>query len=227
MKRSEINQILADALAFFESHRFALPPFAHWTPAEWKTKGHEADEIRENMLGWDLTDFGSGDFARLGLTLFTLRNGNVKKPENPKTYCEKIMIVREDQITPMHFHWGKAEDIINRGGGNLLVELYNADEKEGLAQTDVVVSLDGVERRLKAGSVVRLTPGESITLTPYLYHRFWGEKGRGRVLVGEVSTVNDDTRDNRFLEPLGRFPAIEEDEAPLRLLCSEYPPAAN
>ena len=33
--------------------------------------------------------------------------------------------------------------------------------------------------------------------------------------------------DNRFLNPLGRFPTIEEDEAPYRLLCNEYPPAKD
>ena len=31
--------------------------------------------------------------------------------------------------------------------------------------------------------------------------------------------------DNRFNPPVGRFPKIEEDEAPYRLLCNEYPKA--
>ena len=47
------------------------------------------------------------------------------------------------------------------------------------------------------------------------------------MLVGEVSSVNDDNADNRFLHTLPRFPSIDEDEPPLRLLCTEYPPAAN
>jgi D-lyxose ketol-isomerase len=52
------------------------------------------------------------------------------------------------------------------------------------------------------------------------------EEGTGPVLLGEVSQCNDDNTDNRF-NPLlnGRFPAIEEDEAPYRLLCNEYPEA--
>ena len=37
--------------------------------------------------------------------------------------------------------------------------------------------------------------------------------------------VNDDNTDNRFLEGMGRFSAVEEDEAPLYLLCNEYPHA--
>ncbi len=45
------------------------------------------------------------------------------------------------------------------------------------------------------------------------------------MLLGEVSQCNDDNSDNRFNPPVGRFPAIEEDEAPYRLLCSEYPEA--
>lgn len=226
MRRSEINRIIRDALAFFDQHHFRLPPFAHWTPDEWKRKGPEADEIRRNMLGWDLTDFGTGDFEHVGLTLFTLRNGRPGAVADPKPYAEKVMVVREGQVTPMHFHWQKMEDIIVREGGNLMVELFNATPGEQLdRQSPVTVSSDGVRRTVPAGTVVRLTPGESITLTPRLYHRFWGEAGKGKVLVGEVSSVNDDTTDNRFLEPLGRFPAIEEDEPPFRLLCSEYPPA--
>jgi D-lyxose ketol-isomerase len=83
------------------------------------------------------------------------------------------------------------------------------------------VSTDGVVRTVSAGGQVRLLPGESITLTPRLYHTFWGEGSR--VLVGEVSVVNDDHTDNRFLKPVGRFPQIVEDEPPLHLLTVDYP----
>ena len=55
----------------------------------------------------------------------------------------------------------------------------------------------------------------------------WAEKGYGPCLIGEVSMVNDDTNDNRFYEPQGRFPTIEEDEPPLYLLCHEYPAARD
>lgn len=224
MKRSDINHIISETQAFFDKHQVCLPPFAHWTPEEWKAKGPEADEIRRNMLGWDLTDFATGDFDSVGLTLFTIRNGNPAHDQKP--YAEKIMAVREGQVTPMHFHWSKMEDIINRGGGNLVIQLYNATADEKLDEkTPITVSTDGVERTVEPGGIVTLEPGESITLTQRLYHKFWGEEGKGWVLVGEVSAVNDDNSDNRFLDPLGRFPAIEEDEAPARLLCSEYPEA--
>ena len=117
------------------------------------------------------------------------------------------------------------EDIINRGGGNLMVKLYNHDENEQLADTDVTAYVDGRAYTVKAGSVICLTPGESITLPVGQYHCFWGEKGKGKVLVGEVSKVNDDTVDNRFLEKTGRFPEIDEDEMPLYLMGNEYPAA--
>lgn len=228
MKRSEVNRRIRDAIEFFHQHQFVLPPFAYWTPDQWRTKGVEADAIRRNGLGWDLTDFGSGDFDRIGLLLFTLRNGSQSDPDQDKPYAEKIMVVQEEQVTPMHFHWSKVEDIINRGGGRLQIELYNATDNEELdRERPVVVYMDGVRYTFPPGHVVTLSPGESITLTRRLYHKFWGEKGFGRVLVGEVSSVNDDNSDNRFLEPAGRFPAVEEDEPVAYLLCTEYPSAQH
>ncbi|NJN80831.1 MAG: D-lyxose/D-mannose family sugar isomerase [Caldilineaceae bacterium] len=222
MKRSEINQILREADSFIRSQGFFLPPFAYWSQAEWRAQGDAAQEIVEKGLGWDITDFGSGDFARVGLFLFTLRNGDIAalKQGKGKLYAEKLLIVDVGQVTPMHFHWLKTEDIINRGGGALVVKLANSDEREGLAAGDVRVRLDGVERIVPAGGTVTLQPGESITLEPYCYHEFWGEGAR--VLVGEVSTVNDDASDNRFLDGVGRFPTIDEDEEPLYLLVGDY-----
>ena len=227
MKRSEINKIMRDTVSFINELGFKLPPFAFWGPDEWATKGNEYDEIRDNMLGWDITDFGSGDFYKRGLLMFTLRNGNYQMPEKYiKPYAEKLLITQEEQVTPFHFHWNKMEDIINRGGGNLLVQVYNSSEDGSeFLQTPVNISIDGRNFQVEAGSILRLTPGESITLPPRQYHKFWGEKGYGSVLLGEVSKVNDDVNDNRFYESVSRFPGVEEDEKPLYLLCSEYPPA--
>lgn len=225
MNRSEINRRIESAKEFFAKHSFRLPPFAFWTPHEWAAKGREAEEIRANKLGWDLTDFGNGNFMKVGLLLFTIRNGNQKDPKNVKNYAEKIMIVEERQVTPFHFHWQKTEDIINRGGGNLAVELYNSDAQDNYTQEPIRVKCDGVERTVAPGGKVVLHPGESITLTPRLYHQFYGEEKAGRVLVGEVSSVNDDATDNRFKDPVGRFPKIEEDEKAVHLLCNEYPVA--
>lgn len=223
MKRSEINAVIKHAKEFCREMNFMLPPFVYWTAEDWAAKGAECAEIADNQLGWDITDFGSGDFYNVGLMLITLRNGNITDDRYKKTYAEKIMIVREGQVTPMHYHYQKYEDIINRGGGTLVIKLYNSTEDDGLDDAPVTVSIDGVQRTLPAGSIVRLEPGESICMHTGLYHSFWGEPGNGAVLVGEVSRVNDDHNDNHFLEPTGRFPEIEEDEAPLHLLSTEYP----
>ncbi len=67
MKRSEINQIMKNARAFMEEKQFILPPWANWNLADWKKNRDNAQEIIENMLGWDITDFGSGDFYKQGI----------------------------------------------------------------------------------------------------------------------------------------------------------------
>jgi hypothetical protein len=220
MRRSEINHILRDAKAFMSEKSFVLPPWAYWSLADWKHNLHGTEEIRNNFLGWDITDFGSGDFMTRGLFLFTIRNG--KLGVDLKPYAEKIMIVEEDQETPMHFHWSKMEDIINRGGGNLVIELYNSKSNDTFDSTPVRFKTDGIRRTVEAGGKVILKPGESITLEQGMYHRFYGEAGKGKVLVGEVSAVNDDATDNCFFEEIGRFPVIEEDELPLHLLVGDY-----
>jgi D-lyxose ketol-isomerase len=220
MKRSEINNLIISAEEFFKKMNFHLPPWAYRSPEEWKGQYIYCSEIIDNMLGWDLTDFGFGNFNKCGLILFTIRNGNFGKDKKP--YAEKIMIVEELQETPMHFHWSKMEDIINRGGGNLVIELYNSDGKGLFTRKPVTVSIDGIRRKVEAGGKVVLTPGESICLEQGIYHKFFGESNKGKVLVGEVSAVNDDTSDNRFYQPVGRFPEIIEDEQPVHLLASDY-----
>ncbi len=230
MKRSEINAILREGKAFLQRMNFHLPVWAEWSPEDWVQAGHEYDEIRNAMLGWDITDFGLGDYENRGLLLFTIRNGNLKdayyKKTEIKPYCEKILICGDEQITPTHFHWDKMEDIICRGGGELVIRLWNADEEGEKRDLPVTVMVDGHRFNVPAGEELVLTPGQSITLRQYQYHEFWGRPHPGEeyVLVGEVSKVNDDEKDNRFHDDaIGRFPQIEEDEPALHLLCTEYP----
>ena len=227
MKRSEINAALREMEGMIREYRCFLPDFCHFTPEDWQTKGHEYDEVRDNLLGWDITDYGLGKFDEVGFSLITIRNGNLKmKDTYPKPYAEKLLYLKEGQYSPMHFHWSKMEDIINRGGGTVLIRVYNSLPDEELdKESPVTVHLDGRTVTVPAGSQVKLHPGQSISITPLLYHDFTVEKGTGPVLLGEVSQVNDDANDNRFNPPVGRFPAIEEDEPPYRLLCTEYPQA--
>jgi D-lyxose ketol-isomerase len=222
MKRSEINRYIREAKEFINARGFHLPPFAFWTPEEWQTRGAEYDEIRRSQLGWDLTDFGSGDYEKTGLFLFTLRNGNLKAGSNPKTYAEKLMISLPGQVTPYHYHQAKMEDIINRGGGGeLCIKLYCSKGPHELDETaPVPVAVDGRNFTVSPGTVLRLSPGESITLSRGIFHQFWAQGST--LLLGEVSMVNDDYTDNYFLNAPGRFPDIIEDEPPLHLLVGDY-----
>jgi D-lyxose ketol-isomerase len=224
MKRSEVNEIIRESDKFIRSFGYVMPPFAYWSLEEMKARtATDSKAILQARLGWDITDYGQGKFDELGLFLFTTRNGNQEdlKKGGGMLYAEKIMISREKQLSPMHRHIVKAEDIINRGGGTLVLELFNSNPDGSVDEkTDVEVATDGRIVRQKAGGLLKLQPGESVTLLPGNWHAFWGEGGD--VLIGEVSTVNDDLTDNIFREPIGRFSSIEEDEAPLHLLVSDY-----
>jgi D-lyxose ketol-isomerase len=224
MKRSEIDGYIEAALELCREWRFALPAFAAWTPQAWQARGHEYDEIRDCHLGWDLTDFGSVRFAEIGLIMFTLRNGNAALDRYAKTYSQKLLVVGDRQVTPCHFHFDKMEDIICHTGGDLLVQVYNSDGQGGLARGPVPVRTDGHWQEVPAGTVLRFEPGQSISLPPRQYHKFWAE-GQASLVV-EVASI-DAGADNRFLEDLPRFPAIEEDAPARHLLCTEYPGASE
>jgi D-lyxose ketol-isomerase len=221
MKRSQINEIIHQADVFMKSFGFLLPPFARWSPEKLKQK--QPKGIVDARLGWDITDYGVGKFDEMGLFLFTLRNGSTQDPKNGTgmLYAEKIMISRINQLSPMHRHVTKTEDIINRGGGTLVLELFMSDKEGGIDKNSQVhVPCDGEMRTLSAGELLKLEPGESVTLVPGVWHAFWAENAA--VLIGEVSTVNDDLNDNIFATPIGRFSNIEEDTRPSHLLVSDY-----
>ncbi len=223
MKRSEINNIMARAHDMIRSYGFTLPPFAGWSPDTFRAKKDEARHIIDSRCGWDITDYGAGKFDEMGLFLFTLRNGLLDdlKRGGGMCYAEKLLISRQDQLSPMHTHVLKAEDIINRGGAPLIVELYGSDDSGRFAEDRGGTGwCDGIRRDYGPGEKLCLAPGESVTLRPGDWHAFWGEGGD--VLIGEVSTVNDDETDNVFRDPIGRFSRIEEDEAPTHLLVSDY-----
>ncbi len=221
MKRSEINQIKAEAQSFIKSFGAVLPPFADWSPDQ--MRGSAATGIRERGLGWDITDYGQGKFDELGLFLFTLRNGNIDDLSAGRgmLYAEKLLISRDKQLSPMHRHILKAEDIINRGGGDLVMEIYASDPEGGIDRdSPVIVPSDGCPVTIKPGELLRLKPGQSVTLMPGVWHAFWAEQGD--CLIGEVSTVNDDRTDNVFEDPIPRFATIEEDATPEFLLVADY-----
>ncbi len=223
MKRSTINTIMAQADDLIRHYGFTLPPFASWSPDEFKSRAASARHVIDARCGWDITDYGAGRFDEMGLFLFTLRNGLLGDLQRGggMCYAEKLLISRQDQLSPMHTHVIKAEDIINRGGATLIVELFGSDDAGQFAEDrGGTVWCDGIRVDYAPGQKLRLAPGESVTLRPGDWHAFWGEGGD--VLIGEVSTVNDDETDNIFRDPIGRFARIEEDEAPTHLLVSDY-----
>jgi D-lyxose ketol-isomerase len=187
MKRSEINAVYREARDCFLRHGWALPPAPRW----------------------DITDFGLGRFAECGLVLLNL----AEEPE----YCEKLMFARRDQVTPLHTHRVKKEDIICRHG-ELTLELWADLPGAPGAGEEIMVRVNGAPRSLRSGAHLVLSSGERVTLTPGIYHAFW--PSQDQTIIGEVSTANDDTTDNIFADPdIGRFPDIEEDEpAEIRLL---------
>jgi hypothetical protein len=223
MKRSRVNEIMAAADEMIRQYGFVLPPFAYWSPEEFRAKRAVAANVISARCGWDITDYGDGRFDEMGLFLFTLRNGRLADLQRGggMCYAEKLLISRQDQLSPMHTHVIKAEDIINRGGATLVVELFGSDDAGRFAEDrGGQVFCDGIARRYGPGEKLRLAPGESVTLMPGDWHAFWGEGGD--VLIGEVSTVNDDLTDNIFVQPIGRFARIEEDVPPTHLLVSDY-----
>ncbi len=220
MKRSEVNDSITRALEIFDSRRFPLPHWARWSPEDWAKADEEYKEVMQLRLGWDVTDFGSGDLTNIGRTIFTLRNGLKDGAVSPRRYAEKVMCLFPGQRSVIHAHRRKCEDIICRGG-QVVIEIWGGAAGGVLSSESVEVSIDGRRTGIEAGKAVVLDPGMSICLPPGIYHRFWGE-GDGPTPSVEISSVCDDLTDNFFLGDGERFPAIEEDEAPRWLLCSEY-----
>lgn len=225
MKRSQINSAIARAETDFKRIGYALPAFAGWSLEDWRLRRDAARPLIAAGMGWDVTDFGEGDFEKKGLLLFTVRNGTLAGGPGNRPYAEKIMIARKDQLTPMHRHASKTEDIIHRGslneGAKLAIKIFGSDETGALSHTRAAtIYLDGIAREVGPGTVIKLGLGESITLFPGVFHAFWGDDGD--IVAGEVSTVNDDATDNYFAEPLARFSQIEEDEEIYRPLTTDH-----
>jgi D-lyxose ketol-isomerase len=225
MKRSEIDALIDNEIVFFKSTGFSLPPQAYWSFSDWVKNADKVSELRERGCGWDLTDFGSGDYSKIGLLLYTLSNG-IKSNPSSQPYANKYLFIGEGQVTPMHHHWSKMEDIINLSGGVLQIKVFNVGIRDSIdSASPVNILVNNIMVTFLAGSIIELSPGERVLLKQNHYHSFWAKKGFGRVLAEEVSMVNDDANDNCFLpeDKIGRFPMIEENSKPKHLLCNELP----
>lgn len=221
MLRSLINKNIEEALELLSSNQVYLPPFGYWKLNEWQEK-ENIESIKALMLGWDVTDFGRGDYDTLGATLFTLRNGMLNDKSIGTPYAEKLIVIGEGQRLPLHYHKEKTEDIINKSNGLMGIKLYNVTESGDVDKETMVDMLcDGILSEVEPGKTVFIKRGESITLKAYQYHLFWSEKGHGPLILGEVSSINDDNIDNFNAEPISRFTTIEEDAEIVYPLCNE------
>lgn len=225
MKRSEIDAAIDMAKERLDEFKIKLPMFGYWTPADFEANKDKLDRIKSRMLGWDVSDFGSGDFYNCGAVLFTVRNGDKNDKELKAPYAEKYIILddKNEQEIPLHYHIEKTEDIINRGGGIMVVEMYKkgADGKLD-TQSEYDVYMDGIKYTKKPGEKIEVMPGNSITIEPYMFHKFYPKKGSGILVAGEVSRVNDDNCDNVFAVEMDRFCAIDEDAPKKYVLVNEY-----
>lgn len=225
MKRSEINTAIDVAMERLNEFKIKLPMFGYWNPEEVEANKDKLDRIKSRMLGWDVSDFGSGDFKNCGAVLFTVRNGDKDDKDLKAPYAEKYIILDDEneQEIPLHYHIAKTEDIINRGGGIMVVEMYKkgADGKLD-TESEYDVYMDGVKYTKKPGEKIEVTPGNSITIEPYMFHKFYPKKGEGVLIAGEVSRVNDDNCDNVFAVEMDRFCEIDEDTPKKYVLVNEY-----
>jgi len=222
MKRSDVNNAIEFALKVLKENNFYLPKIAYFDKNDWIAHKEEQKLAMESGMGWDVTDYGHGKFDEFGLCVFTLRNGNLNKSESHIPYSEKVLVMKPGQRLPLHMHGTKVEDIINRGGGVLKIQLFKAIDDETIdEENDVTVYCDAVKKTVKAGGIIEIHPGESITLKPGHFHKFWAVTDYA-LIIGEVSSVNDDSVDNRHVENIKRFVELEEDEEPIALLKNEY-----
>ena len=221
MRRSEIDRYIKEAYVFLEKMYFRLPSWACFNACEWDNLGPEYKGIAKNMLGWEVTDFGSGKFKDVGVVSFTMRNHSTDEGFRTGNYAEKVIIVRKNQVTPAHYHKKKTEDVINRGGGKLCVKLWMADAKGGMAENSFSAEIDGISRKVIPGEILKINPGESICITPGMYHTFWAEIDM--VMAGQISSAEIDHQDTFFYENYKWETDIEEDEQPDYFLSHEYP----
>jgi D-lyxose ketol-isomerase len=213
MKRSFVDASIDKMLEMCARHGVILPPFALWSEAQYRDDPAAARRILDSGLGWNIVEFEPGEFARAGLSVFTIRMGDWRQLQQGRgrLYAEKALFAEDGQRTPHHYHIVKTEDVVNRGGARFVVELFKVDRagaplKERFRALKDVKVLD-----LEPGAKVVLEPGESLTLDPFVAHAFWAEGGA--TLAGEVSLSNDDRADNLFLPPLAAPAPIEEDAA--------------
>ncbi len=222
MKRSFVDARIDEMQALCDRLGVVLPGFAHWGKADFLADPDSAAFIAARGLGWNVVEFRPGAFATDGLTLFTLRMGDWRDlaTKRGRLYAEKAIMSLDRQRAPHHYHVVKTEDIVNRGGARFVVELFRVNGHGEPTRDRFHVLKDVSVLDLGPGDQVRLEPGESLTLEPYVAHAFWAEGGTA--LAGEVSLANDDSTDNYFVPGLAPPGPIVEDAPARRVTVRDY-----
>ena len=222
MRRSFVDARIDEMQALCDRHGVSLPAFSGWGEAAFRANPDSMALIAARGLGWNVVEFRPGAFASDGLTLFTLRMGDWRDLETKRgrLYAEKAIMSLDGQRAPHHYHVVKTEDIVNRGGARFVVELFQVDARGEPTRDRFRVLKDVSVLDLGPGDQVRLEPGESLTLEPYVAHAFWAEGGTA--LAGEVSLANDDRSDNYFVPSLAPPDPIEEDAPARHVTVADY-----
>jgi D-lyxose ketol-isomerase len=215
MKRSQINAALQAARDLLARCQWDLPEWADWSEAEHAANPAVSACLYAQELGWDVTDFGQGDFEARGVTSFCIRNGEPALLSN-QPGCEHLHFVADGQIWPFHAHKAKREEITVRCGGNLMVAFTRHGSFE-----DAPVWIDGSPINDPYSRFIRLSPGQSISIPCGLQHSLWSEPNSGPTLFSETSTSRNDRSDSFFLEEQTRFLPIDEDQPKLLPLWHE------
>lgn len=188
MRRSEIDTIIDEARATMRRHGVALPPFADWSPQDWQRHGAATRTMRDRLIGWNIAEFEKDAFARSGIALITTRMGDFEQlpTGRGKLYGEKIFVIREGQSVPYHYHWVKTEDVFNRGGATLAIDLVAVDSQGRPTDAAIDLDRDGLPHHIVARGTIRLSPGEGDQ--PRSRHRpCLPGRGRGRRLRRDLS----------------------------------------
>ncbi len=178
----------------------ALPPFALWSDAEYRADPAAARRIAERGLGWNIVEFQPGRFAREGLSAFTLRMGDWHglQTGRGRLYAEKALLAEDGQRTPypLSHRQNRGHHQPRRRALRRRTAARSTARARRLKDRFRVVK-DVTTLELGPGDQVRLEPGESLTLEPFVAHAFWAEGGA--TLAGEVSLANDDGDRQLFL----------------------------
>ena len=188
MKRSEINAAISEAKDMIDRYSWVLPKWGYWSKEEYNNNPNLKNYLKNHQMGWDVTDFGKGEFEKKGITLFCIRNG-IQGNNDDKPYAEKLLL----EVDSNQIELNSKIDVLVDG------EIVSVAPREPLI----------------------LKRGQSVTVERNIYHKFYSAEGSGMVMAGEVSQVNDDNKDNYFLESVGRFTEIEEDEVAIHPLWNE------